>query len=91
MLVHHIICFGALAALLASSFGIYYDAFKGGAIPAYVLNINVVISFITLTFRCFRVRCSISTSSGGNNFVLIYGLCSRVRLVIGYFIIKSHH
>ena len=77
MLVHRVLCLGALAALLASYSSIYNDDSRGGAIPAYVFNTNIVLSFTI--FHFFR---SISTSSGGNSFVLMYGLCSQVRLVI---------
>jgi len=81
MLAHHVVSFGALAALLALYSGIYLNAFKGVAIPACVVNTNSLPSFTDFRFLC-RVHRSTYTTSVGIGSHLINVFFASVRLHI---------
>ena len=91
MLVHRVASFGALAALLASYCGIYYDAFKTVGIPMYV--VNIISSCLFLICAVFpNMRSSIFTSSIDVSFETIEEFCAcSVRLVLQWFIIPVSH
>ena len=80
MLAHHVISFGALAALLASRSGIYHDALKGVEILLCIVNIYFFMSFID--FCCFSMHYPISTLSACIAFDLMGGFYDPVCLVV---------